>query len=805
MKFLPAVVFMLLLGGAGGMWAEEAPRKAMVAVRVNPTAPKIDGVLDDEAWQHAPRFGGFTQRIPNEGQPATDSTTVQFAYDDKSLYVAIMCYDKEPDKIAAGLTRRDQFPYSADWVHLSIDSNLDRQTAYSFFLTTAGALVDGYYYNDDQQDRTWDGVWDGRAHIGDQGWGAEFKIPFSILRFSPQEENIMGLNVDRYTTHTRENVFWAFILEKEKGWVSRFGDLRGIKGISPPKSREILPYAVARSTFEPQNSANPNGRDSFTNLGVDMRYGLASNISLNATINPDFGQVEADPAVLNLSVFETFYEERRPFFVEGGQLFQTPFQLFYSRRVGRQPGRLGLPAGYEETNRPESTSILGAVKLTGKSAGKTSFGLIEAVTGEEHATGESVGLGVHRFLVEPRTNYLVGRLQQDLFRGNSNVGVLATAVNRANSGAAYTGGMDWNLFWHNNMYQVSGQVVGSRAEDFGSIRSGYATQAELGKPSGLVQGNIRYEALSPGFDINDLGFVSRVGTQALQAWLGPRQYQPFGPFRERDLDINVNIGWNYDRLVYQKEISISPDLELKNYWWIWGGVTHKFQTLDDLDTRGGPPIEKPASTSAWFGVGSDSRKSVGGDFSVDWERNAEGSTWRSVSLQIEARPSTQVEFSLQPRYTRNNNDAQWVANVDDNGDGTQDHFVYGELESQVFEVTGRCSWVFTRDLTLQLYLQPFVAVGDYGKYKELARPKSYAFTPYPGLSFNPDFRRRSLRSNLVLRWEDLPGSTLFLVWSQARQDRAANPELQPWGNLRRSFADEGSNLFLVKLSYWMNI
>ena len=805
MRFLPAVAFLFLLGGAEGMWAEEAPKKIMTAVRVNPTPPKIDGVLDDEVWQHAPRFGGFTQRIPDEGVPATDSTSVQFAYDDEALYAAIMCYDQEPGKIVARLSRRDQGYQNTDWVHLSIDSNLDRQTAYSFFVTAAEGRMDGYYYNDDGEDDYWDGVWEGRAHIGDQGWGAELRIPFSVLRFSPQAENIMGLQVDRYSTRKQEDAFWVFIPQKEKGWVSRFGELRGIADISPPKSREILPYAVARSTFEPKSSPNPDGRDYFTNLGVDMRYGLASNISLNATINPDFGQVEADPSVLNLSVFETFYEEHRPFFVEGNQLFQTPFQLFYSRRIGRQPDRFAPPSGYELTDLPEFTSILGATKLTGKSAGKTSFGLIEAVTGQEHATLQGAGASDGRFLLEPRTNYLVGRLQKDLFKGNSNIGVLGTAVNRASSGTAYAGGVDWSLFAHRNTYQASGQVAGSRTEDFGEAGKGYAAQMELGKRAGLVQGLLQYEAVSPGFDINDLGFIPRAGRQAVVASLETPLYQTRGPFRYRYFSLTSRTAWNYDRLTYQKDLEVYASLTLKNYWRIRGGSTRRFETLDDLDTRGGPPIARPASTYAWIRFTSDKSKPVTEDLRFNWERNQPGSTWRSASLLIEMHPSTRVELSLRPRYTWNDDQAQWVANVDDNGDGTQDHFVYGKLESQVFDLTGRCNWIFTPDLTLQLYLQPFVAVGDYGNFRELAQPKRYEFTPYSNLSFNPDFRRRSLRSNLVLRWEYRPGSTLFLVWSQSRRDRSADPTLQPWSNLISSFADQGSNLFLVKLSYWMNI
>jgi hypothetical protein len=275
--------------------------------------------------------------------------------------------------------------------------------------------------------------------------------------------------------------------------------------------------------------------------------------------------------------------------------------------------------------------------------------------------------------------------------------------------------------------------------------------------------------------------------------------------RRGRLVYDKHYAWNYDRIVSEKELEAFAYLTLKNYWRIRGGSIRRFQTLDDLDTRGGPPIERPASIYAWIRATGDNRKPASGDFRFNWEQNAEGSTWRSLSLLVEVRPSTQVEFSLQPRYTWNDDRAQWVTNVDDQGDGTQDHFVYGELESQVFELIGRCNWVFTPDLTLQLYLQPFVAVGDYQDFKELARAKSYEFTPYAGLSSNPDFRERSVRSNLVLRWEYRPGSTLFLVWSQSRQANSANPALEPWSNLGKSFADEGSNLFLLKLSYWMNI
>ncbi|MEW6755611.1 MAG: DUF5916 domain-containing protein [Candidatus Latescibacterota bacterium] len=781
----------------------------MLAVRAEPAAPHIDGVLDDAVWQQAPRFGGFTQRIPDEGQPATDSTAVQFAYDDEALYAAIMCYDPEPDKIVARLSRRDRGIFTSDWVHLSIDSNHDRQTAYSFFVSAAGTLMDGYYYNDDWEDETWDGVWDVRTHIGPQGWSAEFRIPFSVLRFTPQEEHVMGLNVDRYVLRKREDAFWTYIPRSAKGWVSRFGELRGIRGISPPQSREVLPYAVGRSTFSPKSPTDRDGRDHFGSLGLDVRYGVTSHISLNATVNPDFGQVEADPAVLNLTVFETFYEERRPFFVEGAQLFQTPFQLFYSRRIGRVPDRLPLTAGYQVADRPEFTSILGAAKVTGKTAGKTSFGLMEAVTAPEHASLVPQGAGPggprRERLLEPGTSYLVGRLRQDPWRGNSNIGVIGTAVNRSRSGSAYTGGADWDLYWHDNAYQFTGQIAGSRTGGFGTARSGLAARAEVGRRSGTLQGFLRYDTISPQFDANDLGYSSRADKHVAVGRVQLRYFGNTAVFRRRTFSVIGQSSWNYEGIHTQQTLETGASLELRSFWWVYAWLTRQFRTLDDLDTRGGLLIQRPASTGVWLAIDGDERKVVSTNLGYDGERDEHGSTWQSARVELQARPSTRVELSVAPTYSWSDDDAQWVTNVDQDGDGRPDHFVYARLRSRVLELTSRFHVVFTPRLSFQLYAQPFVAVGRYHGFKEPARPRGYAFTPYTGPSVSPDFRRRSLRANAVLRWEYRLGSTLFLVWSQSRQDTGADSELRPWRNLRHTFTDNGANTFMAKLSYWANL
>ncbi|MBI4553407.1 MAG: carbohydrate binding family 9 domain-containing protein [Candidatus Latescibacteria bacterium] len=789
----------------------------MTAVRVNPTPPKIDGLLDDEIWQYAPVASGFVQQRPTEGVAPTESTTIQIAYDDEALYIGVMAYDREPEKIVTRLARRDQF-VDADRISISLDPYLDHQTGYWFAVMASGSVQDGSTSNDDWDDWTWDGVWDVRVAIHEKGWSTEFKIPYYNLRFSPKEEYTWGININRTISRKREWDQWVLKPLQKRGWVSLFGHLEGIRGIHPPTHLEVLPYAVTRSTFEPKNlTANPDGRKYFSNAGVDVRYGLTSNISLNATFNPDFGQVDADPAVLNLSVFETYYQERRPFFVEGSSTFQTPFQLFYSRRIGRRPGYLSIPAGAIPVDQPDFTTILGAAKLTGKTEHKTTFGLLEAVTSSEEATVEQTitdpVTGLTRTerqhaRIEPLTNYLIGRVQQDIMGGNSNVGIIATAVNRHDAEPAYTGGVDWNLKWHQNTYGISGQVAGSRAGSFTNRQSGYAGQVELAKRNGWLTGEVSFEALSPQFNASDLGFIFRVNQINARLWLGLQKSRNWGPFRRMFASMNQWNQWNYKRANLGRGLGVFFNGELQNFWFVGGGVNGNFQTLDDLDTRGGPSIINPASHSFFVFLSTDSRKPVRANFSSSWGSNTGGSSWRSLSPYITIRPSTRFEVSTGPRYSWYFNNAQWVTNVDDNGDGINDHYAYGELTSQVLDLTTRADVLFNRNLTLQFYMQPFVAVGAYKNFKELARAASYEFTSYTGVSFNPDFSSRSLRSNTVLRWEYRPGSTMFFVWSRSWSAFSQDPSFaRSFQGLQQGFSDlrQGTNLFLVKFNYWLNV
>lgn len=817
-RWLLALFIFLLCFSSLSLWAHEsthgAPVKSIRAIRVSPTAPKIDGVLDDEVWQQAPIASGFYQRDPEEGIPASEETAFQIAYDDEALYIAIMCYDTEPDKIVRRLYRRDQISYGeTDWVGIRLDPHHDHQTGFGFAITPSGSFADNAIINDSGFDGTWDSVWQVRTGINDKGWAVELKIPYHAIRFSPKEEYVWGINLDRKILRKQEYDMWQLVRKDESGISSRNGHIEGIAGIKPPAHLELLPYAVAREIMQSRSGDDTHRWDFFSTAGMDVRYGVASNISLNATINPDFGQVEADPAVLNLSVFETYYQERRPFFVEGADIFSTPIQLLYSRRIGRQPGHFSLPGDSEEISRPESSTILGAAKITGKTQSKTSFGIMEAVTAPEYATiqrtiTDSTGGIEHveedEHLIEPLTNYFAGRVQQDLLDGNSTLGVLLTSVNRREAESAYTGGLDWNLKWKKSTYGFSGQVAGSQAGETEDRKTGYATKFDLGKESGWFTTGIRFAASSPEFDSNDLGFVSRADRLSAGLWMGVQKNEKWGLFRRMVAEFNQGNIWNYDGIRLDNVWDLGTHAELMNYWSITAYLTHAFETLNDWKTRGGPLIEEPGWTAYYVDVTSDSRRMINGNIGGVWvftEEVPQKEIWAGINLQ----PTSMLMLTLSPSYTWSRPMAQWVTNVDDDGDGVDDHFVFGELTNNTLDLTTRANVIFTPMLSLELYMQTFVTVGEYQNFRELARPESYEFTPYPDIGFDPDFHNRSLRSNLVLRWEYSPGSTLFLVWSQSRGASDDDIEFRPLESLGHSFTDEGSNVFFAKLNYWLGI
>jgi hypothetical protein len=424
-------------------------------IKIKPQAPKIDGRLDDAIWQQSPVSSDFLQLDPIEGEVASEKTTVQVAYDEEGLYVGIRCYDSDPQAIVSRLTRRDG-ETQADWISLSLDPHLDRQTGCFFTAYASGSVIDGTYADDRNKDETWNAVWEVATSIDAEGWSAEFYIPYYVMRFSPQDEYTWGLNVERHISRKQERTHWNLMQKDQPGLVSQFGNLHGIRDIDPPLHLEYVPYAMGRSIVD-------GGADYFGNAGVDLRYGVTSSLSLNATVNPDFGQVEADPAQLNLTAFEDFFSEQRPFFVEGASIFETgDFDLLYSRRIGRRPGYFSVPEDAVEEDRPEATTILGALKLTGKTEGKTAFGLLQAVTAPEYADINRNSVR-DEYRIEPLTNYLVGRVRQDVFDGTSGVGLFASSVHRRDGQSAYVGATDWDLRFREDIYNLTGTLAASRA------------------------------------------------------------------------------------------------------------------------------------------------------------------------------------------------------------------------------------------------------------------------------------------------------------------------------------------------------
>jgi len=496
----PTIVILIALVPAVLSAQNTTPRTApdtaqhRVAIAARRTSEiSLDGRLDEQAWQAAQPAGGFIQAYPTAGAKAPDPTEVRILYDDAALYVGIRMFDQHPDSIAAQLARRDASGIYSDWAHLIIDSYHDRRTAFRFSVNPKGVKKDVYTSNDNEEDLNWDAIWEVATRVDSAGWVAEYRIPLSQLRFGNQgKERIWGFQVQRDIARRQERDTWNPWVPDGRGMVSRFGDLTGLVDVPTPQRLELVPYASSRLTRAPGSSADPffKSNDFRPSVGADLRYGLPAGLTLTATINPDFGQVEVDPSVVNLSAFETFFPEKRPFFLEGLDVFtfgqintQNDFgsqRYFYSRRIGRQPQR--FPSGAEFFRTPDQTTIATAAKVTGKN-GPWTIGLIDAVTPEEHADiltplGERTTTPV-----EPLTNYFVGRVKRDFNKGATTVGGMLTSTLRSvdnnvfkdllRSGASF-GGIDFQSATQGRQWVVSGFAAGSRVT--GSASAIAATQ-----------------------------------------------------------------------------------------------------------------------------------------------------------------------------------------------------------------------------------------------------------------------------------------------------------------------------------------
>ena len=817
----------------------------------------IDGELREPFWHSAERVTGFVQRDPTEGAVATESTVVYIAYDDAALYIGARLYDPHPDSIVARLARRDQGTNS-DRFQVFIDPYHDKRSGFYFGISAAGTLYDGTLFNDEWDDDSWDGVWEGKVTRDATGWTAEMRIPYSQLRFVRHTQYVWGINFRRDIARKNEFDYLVYTPKNGSGFVSRFPDLVGIERIDPPRRIEVMPYMTSRAAFTPHAAGDPfnDGSKLSPGFGADARLGLGSNLTLNATVNPDFGQVEVDPAVVNLSDVETFFNEKRPFFVEGSSIFNFGFggqrnfwgfnwsgpNFFYSRRIGRS---LSLPSAPDNgfVDGPSGAHILGALKLTGKVAGSWNVGGLTAVTGREQATlVDSTGRRWNQEM-EPLAVYGVYRAQKEFNKGREGLGFLTTIDGRSfddvslrdarNSSSTMVGTDGWIFLdssktWVTTAWVAGSRIAGSRAritevqrssthyfqqpdaqhvsvDTMATSLDGAAARFTLAKQRGNTFVNSALGVISPGFDVNDLGFLSRTGYVNMHLGGGQTWTKPGKLFRYAEVGGAVFRNYDWDGNIIWSGLFQFGYVQLRNYYGLNWNLAYNPWTVSNRRTRGGPLTLTPPGYQFGLDANSDSRKRVTlGAGAGTYYRSGADYDWYSY-LNVQYLPAPNVSVSVGPNLSGANYPLQYVDAIADSSAtatyGTR--YVFARLRQTELSAGVRLNWTYSPALSLQLYAQPLISAGKYDRFKALARPRSYAFDSTAAPS-NPDFNFKSLRGNAVLRWEFRPGSTLFFVWTQSRSASDDNGDFRFGSSMRSMLRAPAENIFMVKATYWWN-
>ncbi len=859
------------------------PRKKVCwARRLTGGAPKIDGKLNDPQWKQVPYQDTFVQINPIENIPPTEKTHFKILYDDKNLYVAIMAYDSQPSKIEHRLSRRDDVKNS-DMLAVALDSYYDHRTAFVFGVNAAGVKYDMIISEDgDRQDESWDPVWQVKTSITDSGWVAEMRIPFNQIRFAHKAEQVWGFQIMRHIFRKQEDDMWQYIPKDAAGMVSYFGILKGIRGINMPLRIELLPYAVSNLHTYPAQEGNPftSGRDFNLNVGLDGKIGLTSDLTADFTVNPDFGQVEADPSQVNLTAYETFFEEKRPFFIEGKNIFQFPLALgdgdmaqekiFYSRRIGRSPHYYpsssdGFRADY--LHMPDQTRILGAAKISGKTQKGWSIGLLDALTAREYARLAYKGKK-SKVEVEPLTNYFVSRLQKDFNNGNTSLGGILTSTNRDIRydylkflvRSAYSGGLDFRHQWDNKTYFLSLKIFGSYLQgDARALRriqessahyfqrpdAAYlhydTTRTTLSGNGGTFNigrvGNGRWRIAvgalwrSPGLELNDLGFLRNADQIMSYVWIGYRINNPVGIFKR--ISVNSNLwritDYGGDRLGLGG--NINGGATFLNYWGLYLGVNRDAGGFSPSLLRGGPLTRKTGSWNIWMHGFTDQRKDqqLGASLNVHLDDDRISKSY-NVSTGLTAKISNRLNVLLRPFYNFTIENLQYVGTPYVNG---SPRYLFARIVRHTFGSILRVNYSPTPRLSIQYYGQPFIATGKYNHFKRITNPRAKGAGRYreftgrqihfdrdnnifeidengdgqSDYSFGlPDFNIKEFRSNLVVRWEYRPGSTLFLVWTQNRSGFENNGRFDLLSDFENLFSKtENDNVFLIKLNYWFSM
>jgi hypothetical protein len=841
-----------------------------VTTRLVTPKPVIDGKLDDECWKHGNWADNYTQFIPNEGSEPTYQTEHNIQYDDKNLYIAFRSFDPEPDKIHRYAGVRDEIV--GDMVGVNFDSYRDYRTGFEFTITAWGQKVDLVLFNPINWDFNWNAVWKGKVGLEDSAWVAEIEVPLSQLRYSNKDEQVWGMHTWRWIDRFQEESNWEKQTKTGPGMLYNYGEFIGLKGLKKSRRLEIQPFVLGDLRTMEEVTGNPyttNGRLWGGNAGLDAKIGVSSNFTVDLTVNPDFGQVESDPSVMNLTAFETFYEEKRPFFLEGLTIFDYAFDrqnLFYSRRIGHAPTRTVAGDDHHFVKSPDMTTILSAAKFSGTNSKGMSVGLIQSVTANEYAKITDLDGNESRTKVEPLTNYLVGRIQKGYNAGNTVIGAMVTSTNRFIEDEeleflptdALTGGLDLLHHWKDKKFFVNAKLIGSYIKgsqeaitvlqessaryyqrpgadylNYDITRTslnGLGGKVEVGKGS---KGHWKYSTavswLTPGLELNDLGYMRTADEIENQNNVEYFITKPFSVFRTFSVGFEQRNSWNFNGTYLGSDGEVSVVTEFKNQWSLHAEAAFHSKDIDTRILRGGYDMLMPANTEVSAILKTDASKkfiaTLAGQYQKSGNNSADG--WM-IQPGISVRPFSMLKVSVMADYEENHDELQYIATKDLLMDDKR--YILGTIDQKTLGLTFRIDLNITPEFSIQYYGSPFISRGTYSELKRVTDPEAVKYVDrfeiyqnqnivggeyelfdfdagYPAVYSlaNPDFNFHQFRSNLVAKWEYRLGSFIYFVWSSERTGYNGISDASIGDSYRYLGDVFPNNIFLIKLNYWFSL
>ncbi|HLN20573.1 MAG TPA: DUF5916 domain-containing protein [Bacteroidales bacterium] len=849
-----------------------ADTRVYKTVRLSSTIPKIDGNLNDDCWVKDGEWsGGFLQQRPVEGAKPSNETYIKLLFDDRYIYVGIRACD-DPRLIDFRPAKRDQM--GGDIVGVNFDTYHDYRTVWEFNVTASGGKIDAQINYPMQMNRNWNPVWDAKVAIEDSAWTVEMRIPFSQLRYVNKPEQVWGMFVWRNHGRNSEESQWFLRPIDSPSWTYPSGTLTGLKTEKKIRRLEIMPYGLGMLRRSEIVEGDPfrQGLEHHLSGGLDVKVGLTTDFTMDVTFNPDFGQVEADPSVLNLTTYETFFEEKRPFFLEGSNLLDFEFrsrnQLFYSRRIGHNPQYNPVLQPGEYVLTPDNTSILSAVKVTGKNANGMSIGIMQSVTRKENAE-ISTASGPSRYqTVEPLTSYSVFRLQQDFNKANTILGGIITGTNRSLAEnhlsflprSVYTGGLDFLHMWKGKTYYLRmnslfSTVHGDREAitklqyssvhylnrpdfDYLGIDSSLTTMTgsggefEIGKAG---NSRLRYSLNigygSPMLELNDIGYLYSADFLEQNASISYVINDPFSIFRTLTASLTQDNKFNSRAYYLSSEIGGSLRSTFTNKWTGSIKLNRSFEGLNTNTLRGGPALLLPGLWENSISISTDKARAVSLNLGTGSKISDDNiSRAYSFTSALTVRVGRNIQLTTGLDYSAEKENMQYVSRRRLN---SEQRYIMAFLDRKTMELTFRAEYGITPELTIQYYGSPYISTGIYNNFKYItdARAVDYQdrFHKYSGEEINldpasgiynideagtgvadyrfanPDFNFMEFRSNLVARWEYKLGSVLYLVWQHSRSGRNNNPDHSLGNNFGNLWDIYPTDILMLKFNYWFSL